>query len=185
MFFLTASPDKCRLTDNRSNHTWTQLLLQTDHIMQDFKRKWHVWCLVVKATRRGTAIIITLLITIITNNDVDNNVDNNDTTTTTTTATTTATTTTTTNHNNTALLIRIIVMMTIIIIIIIIMIVIMIITITIMIMLMMIIIDVWRNAGPPRTQPATPHRPPRLGDSTNTVRGYCLDMPRFEESPNN
>ena len=25
----------------------------------------------------------------------------------------------------------------------------------------------------------------RAGDSKNTVRGYCLDIPRFEESPNN
>ena len=24
-----------------------------------------------------------------------------------------------------------------------------------------------------------------LGDSNNTVRGYCLDIPRFEESLNN
>ena len=24
-----------------------------------------------------------------------------------------------------------------------------------------------------------------LGDSRNTVREYCLDIPRFEESPNN
>ena len=24
-----------------------------------------------------------------------------------------------------------------------------------------------------------------LGDSKDTVRGYCLDIPRFEESPNN
>ena len=24
----------------------------------------------------------------------------------------------------------------------------------------------------------------RLGDSKNTVRGYCLDIPRFEESLN-
>ena len=24
-----------------------------------------------------------------------------------------------------------------------------------------------------------------IGDFKNTVRGYCLDIPRFEESPNN